>query len=313
MSSQSDDSLPESETLSLCSTYKETIEIGGRVYQQLALEQEITFTPVDEIERESLDKQHRIFQYIFDERLIFPPIENPERILDCGYGSAAWAFDVAEKYPDCQVIGIDITPHMKPEEMPRNLWLQIDDLNEPFTFQDKFDLVHSRNVAQGIDKGRWRSYIGDCARVVKPGGWLQFIEPYHVVQSDNGTLTDDHAVRQFSMQYSDVLEGKKDVRAAMHLEAWFREAGLVDVEYTMIPIPLNAWSTNPRDRHIGELANGAYKEAIGSHCIYLFQEYLSMTTDEIHVLLARARQDADNPSLRPYIPMYVCVGRKPNS
>jgi ubiquinone/menaquinone biosynthesis C-methylase UbiE len=86
-----------------------------------------------------------MFQYIFDERLIFPPIENPERILDCGYGSAAWSFDVAEKYPDCQVcslscgakmqtiipnsepqvIGIDITPHMKPEEMPRNLWLQV--------------------------------------------------------------------------------------------------------------------------------------------------------------------------------------------
>jgi hypothetical protein len=50
-SSQSDDSLLDSETLSLCSTYKETIEIGGRVYQQLALEQEITFTPADEVLR----------------------------------------------------------------------------------------------------------------------------------------------------------------------------------------------------------------------------------------------------------------------
>jgi ubiquinone/menaquinone biosynthesis C-methylase UbiE len=58
-------------------------------------------------ERERLDKQHAVLQMIFDGRLIFPPIENPQNILDCGYGSGAWAVDVAEKYPECRVCSSD--------------------------------------------------------------------------------------------------------------------------------------------------------------------------------------------------------------
>jgi ubiquinone/menaquinone biosynthesis C-methylase UbiE len=60
-------------------------------------------TNCPQAERERLDMQHEALQMVFDKRLIFPPIENPQMILDCGYGSAAWAVDVAEKYPDCRV------------------------------------------------------------------------------------------------------------------------------------------------------------------------------------------------------------------
>lgn len=40
---------------------------------------------------------------VFDYRLLFPPLSEPKRVLDCGYGSAAWAIEVAEQYPDCEV------------------------------------------------------------------------------------------------------------------------------------------------------------------------------------------------------------------
>ncbi|KAF8241988.1 S-adenosyl-L-methionine-dependent methyltransferase, partial [Wilcoxina mikolae CBS 423.85] len=292
---------PESETFSLLSTYKQTVEINGRIYQQLALEKGTSFTPTDECERDRLDRQHQMFQLVFNDRLIFPPIQNPGRILDCGYGSGAWCFDVAEKYPDCQVIGVDITPHMRPDEIPRNLWLQVDDLNEPFTFQEEFDLVHSRNVAPGINYDRWQSYIQDCVRVVKPGGWLQFTECYHLVQSDNGTITDDHAIRKLTTRYTTAMEGKKDVRAPMRLESMMRGAGLVEIQSRMIQLPMNGWPSTPREREIGEIANEVYKEALGSYVQYLFAEVLGMSMDEIEALVARAQQDLDNKSLKPYI------------
>ncbi|KAM0472014.1 hypothetical protein ACHAPX_008961 [Trichoderma viride] len=50
-------------------------------------------------------------------------------ILECGFGAGDWSVDVAEQYPDAEVIGLDISPHMIPEELPDNLDLQIDDLN----------------------------------------------------------------------------------------------------------------------------------------------------------------------------------------
>lgn len=40
---------------------------------------------------------------VFDGRLIFPPIGTVKSVLDCGYGAASWAAEVAEQYPDCTV------------------------------------------------------------------------------------------------------------------------------------------------------------------------------------------------------------------
>jgi ubiquinone/menaquinone biosynthesis C-methylase UbiE len=55
----------------------------------------------DEIDR--LQYMHEIFNMMFDNRLIFPPIPRPRRILECGSGSGAWAMEVAEQHPECEV------------------------------------------------------------------------------------------------------------------------------------------------------------------------------------------------------------------
>ena len=43
-------------------------------------------------------------------------------------------------------------------------------------------------VTGGINANRWRSYIHDIFKVVRPGGWCQMVEIYPNAQSDNGTL-----------------------------------------------------------------------------------------------------------------------------
>lgn len=74
---------------------------------------------------------HHVFHILFDGRYIFPsPIPTPRRILDCGFGSATWAMEVADIYPSCEVVGVDIASHMSPSAIPPNLFLEIDDLNE---------------------------------------------------------------------------------------------------------------------------------------------------------------------------------------
>lgn len=108
------------------------------------------------------------------------------------------------------MIGVDISPNMIPEDQPDNLDFQIDDLNarsvkpfpklpgvgliffwcSSFTFAPgQFDVVHSQMMCGGIHSNRWRSYIRDMFRVLRPGGWCQMVEIYFNAQSDNGTLT----------------------------------------------------------------------------------------------------------------------------
>lgn len=112
---------PDSQTEELDDIYRDTVTIHRREYQKYSIDHQISLQPVDEVssdrqpcqpltddcvhqeEAERLDLQHRIFNRVFDNRLIFPPIPRPQQILDCGYGTGSWAIEVAEQYPDCDV------------------------------------------------------------------------------------------------------------------------------------------------------------------------------------------------------------------
>lgn len=79
-------------------------------------------------------------------------------------------------------------------------------------------------------------------RVLRRGGWVQMIELYFNVQSDNGSITDEHALRRWSTQYMRALEDRKDLRVGSRLRNMFTSAGLTEVDTKMIPLPLSAWS-----------------------------------------------------------------------
>jgi hypothetical protein len=67
------------------------------------------------------------------------------------------------------------------------------------------------------------------------------VEVYHNVQSDNGSLTDGHALRQWSASYRRSLGDIKDLRVPTGMDALMTSAGMVDVDMKMIPLPLSAW------------------------------------------------------------------------
>ncbi len=76
-----------------------------------------------------------------------------------------------------------------------------------------------------------------------PGAWVQMIEFYHMCQSDNGSITDSNAIRQWSQKYMQSLDSIKDPRAGLRLQNLLNEAGFVQVELEMIRVPLCGWST----------------------------------------------------------------------
>ncbi|KAK1140425.1 hypothetical protein N8T08_010371 [Aspergillus melleus] len=302
---------PDSQTEELDDIYRDTVTIHRREYQKYSIDHQISLQPVDEEEAERLDLQHRIFNRVFDNRLIFPPIPRPQQILDCGYGTGSWAIEVAEQYPDCDVIGLDIFPHANSDDIPENLWLQVDDLNRPFTFpSNHFDLVQSRMLATGINKDRWPSYIRDMKRVLKPGGWVQLIEIYFNVQSDNGSITERNALRQWSSQLMGSLEGTKDLRVGTRLRTLLAAEGLQEVDARMIPLPLCAWSNDPRMQNIGEMNRGNTQRLLSTLALYPFTQKLDMSLAQFEELIARARGEADTVGLKAYFPLYVCIGRK---
>jgi len=305
---------PEAGTQALDQSFLDTVEYHGRTFQSYAITNQVYFAPCDEDEIERLNIMNHVLNMTFDNRLLFPPLARPRRILECGYGTASWAIAVAEEHPRCEVIAIDVNPTMQPEARPDNLFLQVDDLNRRFTFPEhNFDLVHSQMMCGGIHVNRWTQYLRDMFRVVRGGGWCQMVEMYFNVQSDNGSLTANHALSQWSSRYLESMEGLKDLRVPLRLPQMMRAAGFVDVENRMIPLHTCAWSTEQRDIDIGAAHRENVQRMLSSMATYPFTERLGMAIQDVHLLVAQARMEADNPAFKAYFPLYVCIGRKPRS
>ncbi|KAK4204137.1 S-adenosyl-L-methionine-dependent methyltransferase, partial [Triangularia verruculosa] len=302
------------QTVPVDNTYREVITLNGRDFQRHAVENSIYFSPVDDDEIDRLQYQHELFNMVFENRLIFPPVPRPRRILECGSGCGAWAIEVAEQYPECEVIGLDVYPYPVPEDTPDNVDFQVDDLNSPSTFPPNyFDLVNSRLMSGGIHVNRWTNYLSDIFRVLRPGGWCQMVEIYYNAQSDNGTLTANHALQVWSQSYLQSIQHYKDPRVALRLQTLMTEAGFVEVESRLITLPLSGWSSDPRDREIGAANRANVHRLLSALAMYPFSQGLGMSNTDIQLLVAQARSEADNPAFKAYFPMYVCIGRKPGS
>ena len=125
--------------------------------------------------------------------------------------------------------GIDIYPADLPEQ-PDNLELEMYNLNAGllgYYRPSHYDLIHSRFVGPGIHKNRWRSYVGELNRLLIPGGWLQMVEYYYCFQSDNGLLTEAHALRRWWAAYAYAMAADRDPRASIHLRDLMQSAGFV--------------------------------------------------------------------------------------
>lgn len=83
------------------------VTIYGRVFQKVSIEHGIYCVPVanDELEEDRLTAQHDALHRLFGNSLFSPQmgINNPQRILDCGYGGGDWSVQCAEEFEGCEV------------------------------------------------------------------------------------------------------------------------------------------------------------------------------------------------------------------
>ncbi|RMZ89359.1 hypothetical protein DV736_g3411, partial [Chaetothyriales sp. CBS 134916] len=169
------------EILNLEPRHKETETKFGREYQKYSILQQVNLSPIDKQEASIQRQQHLLLKEVWNDwpvhRLFSGLVGEPRHILDCGFGTADWAIEVADRAPDASIQALDITPHLASSNRPSNLQLQIGNLNEKTPFADEtFDFVHSRFIAGGLGWFRWPSYLSEMYRVLRVGGWIQVIE-----------------------------------------------------------------------------------------------------------------------------------------
>ncbi|KAK1781469.1 S-adenosyl-L-methionine-dependent methyltransferase [Copromyces sp. CBS 386.78] len=136
----------ESSTASISSSILKYRTINGRTYHSDSVTDGEYLGPNDDKANEILDLFHHLATLLYDGELYTAPITNdPKNAIDIGTGTGLWAIDFADKFPECNVIGTDISP-IQPSWNPPNVSFEIDDFNTEWTFEDNnhFDYTHLR-------------------------------------------------------------------------------------------------------------------------------------------------------------------------
>jgi ubiquinone/menaquinone biosynthesis C-methylase UbiE len=105
-----------------------------------------------------------------------------KRIVDLACGAGEWASMVAAKFPQSEVVGVDINESsiQYANEMSsgqENLEFTDMDILQPLEFQDDtFDCVNVRLVFGVVPREYWPSFLAEIYRILKPDGVVRLIE-----------------------------------------------------------------------------------------------------------------------------------------
>lgn len=102
------------------------------------------------------------------------------RVADIATGTAAFLRDLAHDWSDAILHGYDISTSLYPpaRTLPRNVTLHLLDARKdvPVSLYGQYDIVHVRLIAAGLAASEWGRVVRNLAKLLKPGGAMQWEE-----------------------------------------------------------------------------------------------------------------------------------------
>ena len=295
-------------TTSLATSIYQFREEFGRTFHSFR-EGQYRF-PNDEAELDRLDLQHHLFTLMIEGALATAPLpKSIQNVLDVGTGTGIWAIEFAEMHPEAHVIGTDLSP-TQPTHVPPNCEFQIDDANDTWTFNRKFDYIHVREMQMAIKEEKLFKQSFD---ILKPGGWFEIMGTALPLRCDDGT-TKGTAFEQWC---DDILEISKTIGMPFdnpyHYREWLETAGFVNVQERRIPLPINSWPKDKRMKQIGAWEMVNFASGLEGFSLKLFQDVLGWKLEELKVFLAQVRKDIENRKIHGYVYVMCLCAQKPTA
>ncbi|RMD41190.1 hypothetical protein DV735_g3969, partial [Chaetothyriales sp. CBS 134920] len=295
-------------TASLRSSIYQYEEENGRSYH--AFKAGKYLLPNDEAEQERMDIHHYAISVALGDRLFYAPLDNPTAVVDIGTGTGAWAIDVADTFPSAYVLGTDLSP-IQPTYVPTNLEFQVADMDDPWDMDNRFDLVHTRNLHFNVKS--WPKFYEEAFRSLRPGGWVENLEFDLEFQSDDNTLSPDGPTSRWCRLMTEgFTKVGSDGRLYPELmKQQMADAGFINTQIIPIKMPIGAWPKDPVLREGGRWFLVGILEGISGLSVRLFTQVLGWTPEEMELLLMEARNELKQKKVHSWCPYFTVLGQKP--
>ncbi|KAI8376717.1 S-adenosyl-L-methionine-dependent methyltransferase [Choanephora cucurbitarum] len=145
--------------------------------------------PRTEQELDHMVSQHYILRTAFGSDFSAPVSSFDKKVvLDMGCGTGTWTMEMATRFPNATFIGLDKCSDFPRDIKPKNCHFERFCINTkirlPFKDQS-VDYIFQRDLNCGLPRSAWLPLMDEYYRILKPGGWLELMEPDVETQSSS--------------------------------------------------------------------------------------------------------------------------------
>ncbi|KAI1824983.1 S-adenosyl-L-methionine-dependent methyltransferase [Xylaria intraflava] len=229
------------------------------------------FIPFDEKEQRRMELQHRMTRICLNGALTTTRIPlDVKQIVDLGTGTGLWALEMAARYPQAEILGIDISRIQKTTAIPPNVKFAINNVEHPWpTPADSIDFLHIRGLSGGVRD--WPAVFKQAYEKLKPGGLFEWTEIAIQVFDFNGKFRDDVICPKFLSVWRDLSKRYDvDFNPWTNAPVWLVEAGFENIVQRNEILPLGDWAQDEKLRTRQVLMNEIAQKHMSNHCGLLF-------------------------------------------
>ncbi|KAF4548696.1 Methyltransferase domain-containing protein 4 [Elsinoe fawcettii] len=300
---------------------EETYEENGRLYHRW--QKGVYWLPHDEEELERLDilhglcyNQDKLRMKLHKSELV-PEPGQPVRILDIGCGTGYWAMEMADQYPQAEVIGTDLI-NCQPASIPANVSFRprcnFNDRFWPFG-EETFDMIHLGQIT--ASSVSWPDMYSNVFKYLRPRyGHIEQLDFDIAPHMASGYRFPPGSV--IESWWRDLVkfseEGGRPI-AYDENETRYRleRAGFVDISHERVAVPWHWYRGLNENYQIGGTFQVTMVQGVGfdAYCMAPFSRVARMSKPAIDDYLRALKREIAETDLHIYSYFHIWTGRKP--
>src|SRR5438105_446444 len=180
----------------------------------------------------------------------FTDLSSSHRVLDVACGPGGWCLELAQAYPQMQVVGVDIDEGMIRYATEQAAAGRLDNVSfrtmnvlDPLDFPNGFfDLVNARFMVGFLPPKTWPTVLGEFMRITRSGGILHLTEQEWTGCSSAAYETTQRLTFQASLRAGvNAFPGDaRHVGITPRLQGFLQQAGCVNLQEAVYTLDFSA-------------------------------------------------------------------------